>query len=236
MGQALHLQPRLQKIASLVPDRARLVDVGTDHGLLPVSLLLDGRISSAIASDIGVLPLDHARATAAQYAVTECMAFRLCDGLQGMTGEEVDTIVIAGMGGDNIAHILSQAPWTRDGVLLLLQPMSKAEVLRRYLPVNGYAVIAEHLVEDKGILYPILSVRGGTMSPATAAQAWGGFLLRSDPLYGRYLEDRILRLRRAALGLENAKDGTGQQRREEFLAIAAELEGQKGEFAHANGA
>lgn len=236
MGQALHLQPRLQKIASLVPDGARLVDVGTDHGLLPVRLLLDGRISSAIASDIGELPLDRARATAAQYDVTERMTFRLCDGLQGMNREEADTVVIAGMGGDNIAHILSQAPWTRDGVLLLLQPMSKAEVLRRFLPANGYAVIAEHLVADKGILYPILTVRGGTMPPATAAQAWGGFLLYSDPLHSRYLEERILRLRRAALGLENAKEDAGQQRREEFLAIAAELEKQKGVYPHANGA
>ena len=235
MGSGLALQPRLQMISSLVPDGAKLVDVGTDHGFIPVKLLLEDRISSAIASDIGAAPLDHARKTADKYDVTDRMDFRLCDGLGAIKEEEADTIVIAGMGGDNIASILVNAPWTKDGALLLLQPMSKAEVLRRFLPENGYTVLEERLVADKGVIYPILTVRGGEMPPATDAQAWGGFLLQDDPLQIRYLEERILRLRRAAVGLEKAKDHTLQQRREEFLAVIAELENQKGERTRANG-
>ena len=62
----LQLQPRLQCLADLVPQGARLADVGTDHGYLPVWLLQHGRMESAIASDINALPLDHARATAAE--------------------------------------------------------------------------------------------------------------------------------------------------------------------------
>ena len=81
MEKELQLQPRLQCIASLVPQGARLADVGTDHGYLPVWLLQHGRIESAIASDINALPLDHARATAREYGVTERMDFRLCPGL-----------------------------------------------------------------------------------------------------------------------------------------------------------
>ena len=145
---ALTLQPRLHAISSLVPDGAKLVDVGTDHGFIPVKLLLDGKIQSAIASDIGAAPLDHARRTAEQFDVTDRIDFRLCDGLCGISENEVDTVVIAGMGGDNISAILNAAPWTKNGVLLLLQPMSKAEVLRRYLPANGYCVIAEQLVAE----------------------------------------------------------------------------------------
>lgn len=229
MRKTLTLQPRLHKIASLVPSGARLVDVGTDHGFIPVRLLLDGRIPSAIASDIGAAPLAHARRTAEQYDVADRMAFRLCDGLRAVKRDEVDTIVIAGMGGDNISAILADAPWTRDDVLLLLQPMSKAEVLRRYLIENGYRVTAEQLVEDKGVLYPILSACGGTMPTVTIAQLWGGFFPETDPLRCRYLDERILRLRRAAAGLEKAKDRAGQQRREELLAIAAALETERGE-------
>ena len=65
----LALQPRLHMLARLVPEDCRLTDVGTDHGYLPVSLLQQGRIPSAIASDIGAEPLEHARRTAMQYAI-----------------------------------------------------------------------------------------------------------------------------------------------------------------------
>ena len=225
----LTLQPRLHAISSLVTDGAKLVDVGTDHGFIPVRLLLDDRIRTAIASDIGAAPLDHARRTAEQFGVTDRMDFRLCDGLCGISEDEVDTVVIAGMGGDNIAAILSAAPWTRNGTLLLLQPMSKAEVLRRYLPENGYRVIAEQLVADKGVIYPILTVRGGEMPPASDPQTWGGFLLQSDPLRNRYLDEQILRLRRAASGLGKAKDDSAHERREKLLSVIAALEQQRGE-------
>ena len=87
MKKELQLQPRLQCLADLVPQGARLADVGTDHGYLPVWLLQRGRMESAIASDINALPLDHARATAREYGVTERMDFRLCPGLAKIKAE-----------------------------------------------------------------------------------------------------------------------------------------------------
>ena len=145
-------------------------------------------------------------------------------------------IVIAGMGGDAITDILSAAPWSRAGPLLLLQPMSKAEVLRAWLPLNGYEVFREELVQDKGVLYPILSVRGGKMAPASDAQAWGGFLLDRDPLWGLYIADRLLRLRRAASGLEKARDPALAEKRRRMLNIIDQLEEKKGEWERANAA
>ena len=142
--------------------------------------------------------------------------------------DEVDCVVIAGMGGDNIASILENAQWTKEDTVLILQPMSKAEVLRRWLPSNGYQVIAEQLVADKGVIYPILSVRGGCMNVRDDSQFWGGFMLNEDPLEGRYLDEQILRLRRAAAGLEKAKDPAVQQRRSELCVIISALEQQKG--------
>ena len=227
MHIGLALQPRLRAIADLVPEGARLVDVGTDHGFIPVDQILSGRIKTAIASDIGSAPLDHARRTAQQNDISDQIDFRLCDGLKDISAEEVDCIVIAGMGGDNIASILEAAPWTKKVVFLLLQPMSKAEVLRRWLPENGYQVVAERLVADKGVIYPILSVRGGSMPVVDEAQFWGGFMLDGDPLQERYLDERILRLRRAAAGLERARDPAVQQRRNELLSIISALEQKK---------
>lgn len=232
MPEKLELGPRLRAIADLVPPDCRcLADIGTDHGYVPAALLLAGRVGRAVAADVGALPLDHARRTAARCGVEDRMDLRLGDGLSVLSPGEADVIVIAGMGGDTIAGILAAAPWSRDGPLLLLQPMSRAHELRRWLPERGYAVRAETLVQDKGVLYPILSAAGGTMAPASEAQAWGGFLLESDPLWGRYLSDRILRLRRAAAGLERARDPALAVKRTALLSAAAALEQKREEWS-----
>ena len=229
----LELGPRLRAIAALVPLGCRtLADIGTDHGYIPVSLLLEGRLDRAIAADIGAPPLDHARRTAGLYGVSERMDFRLGDGLAVVEPGEAEVIVIAGMGGDTITEILDAAPWSRDGPLLLLQSMSRTDVLRRWLPANGYAVCREKLVQDKGVLYPILAVRGGETPPATEAQAQGGFLLEGDPLWGLYLADRLLRLRRAAAGLHRARDPALGEKREQLLAVIGALERRKEEWEH----
>ena len=124
----IELTPRLQAVAGLVPRGARLADVGTDHAYLPASLLQQGVIDTAVAADLRPGPLDRARATAERYGLTEQISFRLCDGLSGILPEEADTVVIAGMGGETIAAILSAAPWVREeGKRLILQPMSAQE-------------------------------------------------------------------------------------------------------------
>lgn len=237
MAEKPDMGPRLRSIAALVPEGCKcLADIGTDHGYIPVTLLLEGRVGRAIAADIGESPLDHARRTARAYGMAENLDFRLGDGLSVLEPGEADVIVIAGMGGDALCSILSAAPWSRAGPLLLLQPMSKAEVLRAWLPGNGYRVLHEELVQDKGVLYPILSVRGGEMPPATDVQAWGGFLLEDDPLWGMYAADRLLRLRRAAAGLSRARDPSLTEKREKILRVIRALEERKGEWERANAA
>ena len=150
-----------------MPEGCRLADVGTDHGYLPVYLLQRRRIRGAVAADIGAEPLAHARRTAEAYGV-EGIDFRLCDGLRDIAPDEVDTVVIAGMGGETIIAILEGAAWTKDGAhTLLLQPMTKAADLRYWLSVNGYSFTEERLVWDKNYLYPVLRVTGGTPQALT---------------------------------------------------------------------
>ena len=107
--ESMVLTPRLACIAALVPQGARLADVGTDHGKLPVSLLLSGRVASAIGSDIGQGPLAHAARNAAEHGVA--LSLRLAPGLDAVQPDECDTVSIAGMGGQTIADILADAPW-----------------------------------------------------------------------------------------------------------------------------
>ena len=196
----LQLQPRLQLLADLVPDGSRLADIGTDHGYLPVRLLQDGRIPSAIAADVGREPLQHAVRTAEEYGVAG-IDFRLCDGLRGVSPQEADTIVIAGMGGETMIHILSAADWTKEPnrYTLLLQPMTKTRELRRWLSDNGYRFTAERLVWDKDFLYPVMVVTGGQQSISETEQEYG-VCLADDPLYGEFLDRQIAKLQRAAEG------------------------------------
>lgn len=204
----LQLQPRLQLLAELVPAGSRLADIGTDHGYLPVYLMQTGKISTAIAADVAQEPLQHAVRTAAQYGVGG-IEFRLCDGLRGIGSHEADTIVIAGMGGETIIHILSVAAWTAEPgrCTLLLQPMTKSGELRRWLADNGYRFTAEQLVWDKDFLYPVMVVTGGTQQLSELQQEYG-VCLAGDPLYGEYLDRQIERLQRAAEGMRRSeKDG-----------------------------
>ena len=222
--QRLMLQPRLAAIAALVPSGARLADVGTDHGYLPVALLQERRLTAAVATDIASGPLDHARRTAETFGVDlDC---RLCDGLDAVISDETDIVVIAGMGGETIAHILGSAPWTREGTLLLLQPMSRVEVLRPWLVDHGYEIRGERLVEDKGILYPILIAGGGHPPPLTAAEIWAG-LGREDPLYPVYAAQRMDRLRRAAEGLRKSRKEEDRQRLTQWEEALRQLEEQE---------
>ena len=224
MMEKLHLQPRLHLLADLVPQGAKLADIGTDHGYLPVYLLQKGRIASAIAADIGRAPLEHARRTARQYGVEDDMRFLCCDGLQGIGPEDVDTVVVAGMGGETIIHILSQASWTKAGsTLLLLQPMTKQEDLRRWLNENGYAQCAERLVQDKEYLYPIFTVYGGPQPPLSVAEIYGGVDVEVDPLAREYLTQRIRRLEQAEQGLAKSSAGENHLQSRELGRIKQAL-------------
>ena len=219
----LQLQPRLQLLASLVPEGSRLADVGTDHGYVPVYLLQRGLIKGAIASDIGAEPLQHAKNTAAEDEVAG-IDFRFCPGLDAVAPEECDTVLIAGMGGETIITILENAPWTKRGEhLLLLQPMTKVEMLRKWLADNGYTFTGERLVFDKDHLYPIMLVRGGTQETLTLAQQYGGVMLDGDILYGEYLDERIMKLTVAIDGLMRAKNEAQRAAAEEMQEIRTAL-------------
>ena len=234
MKQHIELSPRLRLAADLVPQGARLADVGTDHAYLPACLLLEGKIPWAIASDLRQGPLNRARETARQYGCGEKMAFRLCNGLAGIRPGEVDAIVIAGMGGENIAQILAGAPWTADGRhTLLLQPQSRAEALRRFLAEHGYAIAREALVRDRGFLYPVIEAGAGEMH-LTLGRQWAGADLLYDPLGDRYIIEKIIQLQAAAAGSNRASAPEARERGDYARAVITELLQMREEWRHAN--
>ena len=155
----MRLSPRLAAIARLISPGNRLVDVGTDHALLPVFLLAEGVCPFAIATDISPGPLEAAQRSAQRAGITSGIDFRLGDGLAAVLSEEAGTVVIAGMGGETIAGILSRAPWLKsEPYQMILQPQSKVPELIDFLSVEGYHILAQHFVEDAGRSYLIFEV------------------------------------------------------------------------------
>lgn len=215
----MELSPRLRAAAELVPPGARFADIGTDHAYLPVWLIRNGVIDRAIAADLRQGPLDRARETAEKYAVSDRMDFRLCDGLTGLQADEADVIAIAGMGGETIANILAAAPWTRrEGITLILQPMSSQPDLRQWLNEHGYVIEKERIVHEEKNLYTIMLVKAGAMDTLTPAELLAGRQSR-DALRGEYLDCMIVKVRRALEGQCAAarRDETAIRRSAEIL-------------------
>ena len=223
----LELTPRLRAAAELVREGSSLADIGTDHAYLPVWLLLEGRISRAIAADLRPGPLDRARATARQHRCSDRVDFRLCDGLTGLHPGEADTIVIAGMGGETIARILEGAHWVRDAaVTLILQPMSAQPDLRRWLWRAGFGLEQERIICEGEKLYNIFLARFGDASPMTVGEEWAGRQCPEldQPLRGEYLSRLLEKARRALVGLERSREGKDSPRAGELRQICRELE------------
>ena len=206
------LSPRLAMAAGLVPgDRKniRLADIGTDHAYLPVWLLQNrgADLAHVIAADLRPGPLDRARQTVRAAGLEGAVDFRLCDGLEGLRPGEADVIVIAGMGGETIAAILSAAPWTwREDCLLLLQPMSAQPQLRLWLQEHGYTIAREILTREGDTIYTTFQVKAGPMPELTAGELWAGRQSRgeADPLRSEYLNRLIDQTGRAVEGLRRS--------------------------------
>ena len=142
---------RLSSAVSYIPRGARVVDVGTDHAYLPIHLVQNGSAAEALAADINQGPIDSARANIAAAGLEDRIQTLKTDGLHGVEKFDPTHILIFGMGGELIVKILSEAPWIKQpNVTLILQPMSRAQILRAYLLDNGFSIEGETLTfEDR---------------------------------------------------------------------------------------
>lgn len=194
---------RLLCAASLVRQGSRVADIGTDHAYLPIYLVESGRSPSTIASDIRVGPADSARKNVAAAGLCDRIEVRLGDGLSGIAPDEVDDIVIAGMGGETIAAILQGAEWVKDArYRLILQPMTRAEDLRRYLLTNGFEIDEERVVPDGRRLYTVMAATYTGANPVTDEVAY--YRGKLPPEGMALLKKDITRLQKKADGCRAA--------------------------------
>ena len=197
----MHLDERLTGVASMVRQGSRVADIGTDHAFLPVALVAQGRCPFAIAADIRTGPAGAAARTVEEAGLTASISVRIGDGLAPIAPNEVDDIVIAGMGGETMVSILSAAPWVKnEKYRLILQPMTKPECIREYLLTNGFSIETERVVQEGERLYAVLTV-SYTAAPTIRDDA-AAYIGGIDRIEGaEYLEKQRTRLLKRACGL-----------------------------------
>lgn len=156
----MELSKRLNWIVGKLEKSNIIMDVGTDHGYIPIYLVKNNIASKVIASDINKDPLKKAEINALLDGVRDKIELRLGGGLQPLKNKEAEAVIIAGMGGNLIRDILEHdLNKVKNLDYLILQPAQNPEVLREYLYTNNYEILEEDLCLDEGKYYEIFKVR-----------------------------------------------------------------------------
>jgi tRNA (adenine22-N1)-methyltransferase len=153
----LQLSERLQRIVDSISDGESVVDVGTDHGKVPIALFQRNVMNRTILTDVKEGPLQKARENILRHAPSMTLDLRQGNGLTPLQPGEADVAVIAGMGGRLIETILSDQPvLVKSLKKLILQPRNGQDKLRMFLEQQGYPVRDEFLVREGNFLCEII--------------------------------------------------------------------------------
>ena len=220
----IRLDERLSTIASLVPQGSRVADNGCDHGCLIGSLVESGRCPGGVACDLREGPLSQARHEIELHGLQDKIDCRLGDGLSCVAEDEADVVVLAGMGGELICSILGACAWAhKEDKLFLLQPMTRAPHLRRWLCQNGYEIGREVACIAAGHPYTVMRVRyTGRILTLGAYDLYayiGDLPYEPNPAAREYI-------RRAAVALvrrENGMIGTDAHEAEQLRALSNKM-------------
>lgn len=192
----MKLTDRLLKIASLVTKGKRVADIGTDHGYIPVYLLNKGYIDFAILADVNKGPLENARGEVRHNNLLEKVDLRLGSGIEVLRVNEVDEVIIAGMGGILISELLEAKKEVAHSVdKLILQPMQAQNELRKYLLNNGYEILDEVLVKEDFRVYEIIIAKYTDKNTVVEDEIYyevGKKLIENkDPLLNEFIDKKV---------------------------------------------
>ncbi|WP_432664610.1 class I SAM-dependent methyltransferase [Wukongibacter baidiensis] len=220
----MKLTQRLKTIADLVPNGGTIADIGTDHAYLPVYLIENKIVERAIAADINVGPLKNAERTIKSYSYDKHIETRLGSGLTPLKANEVDTVIIAGMGGLLIRDILKESiDVVRTVKTLILQPMVAQDELRKWLCENGFKIDNERLAKEGNKLYEILVVTKGKMEIENDIYYEIGDKLieNEDPYLSDFIEAK---LRKYTGILKTVENENTEKAKEKFLECKERIE------------
>jgi len=182
----MKINNKLKQIAELVLPNSFLLDVGCDHALLDI--YLTNKNVRCIGSDINILPLEKAKENIKKYRVEDKITLKVGDGLEHLTNE-IDTIVISGMGGILIKDIIKKDLNKIGNQKIITCPNNDSYVLRKFMTSNGFKIEKEILVKDKYI-YEIIVFIKGIEKYSTKEIMYGKYFIHDD-LYKEYFTKKI---------------------------------------------
>lgn len=212
--QETRLSRRLEAAAGMVRKGKCAADVGCDHGKLCAALVMRGICPYVVATDIHEDPLAKAQGLFWELGIEESTRAVLCDGLAGVRPQEVDDIVIAGVGADTVLHILDDCDWVKDeSKRLILVPASHHERVRQGLAERGFAVLREQAVFEADVAYTVMSAAyDGAARTLAPHEAHLGAITAEDADGAAYVAAVQARMQRiAASGAQQEKQSEAQQ-------------------------
>lgn len=217
---------RLKVCADMVSGNGIVCDVGTDHAYLPAYLIENNICDYVIASDINEGPLKFAQQTIIKYHIEDKIRLLKSDGLKNIPSENVSDVVIAGIGGETIAEIISGTQWLKSGVNLVLQPMTRAGYLRKWLYNNGFEIAEEKAVIQDRFIYTAIRAfySGYKFNIGKVTEIAGRINIETDAGM-KYCQNQLSKINNIAMGLSKAgktEDSQEYQRIAERLTIMME--------------
>jgi len=158
MNTRITISNRLKMVASYVGNQVRFADIGSDHAYVPSYICKLDSEARGIATEINKGPFESARTMIESQKLSHAVEVRLGDGLEPIElTDELDEIIIAGMGGTLITSILDKGKRKLKNIKkLILQPNIDECELRIWLSTNGFQIIKEAILEDKGHMYEVI--------------------------------------------------------------------------------
>ena len=213
------LTPRLQCIADMVPEGVRIADIGTDHAYIPIYLIKKGIASYAIASDLRPGPVARAVENVQRYGLMDSIDIRLGDGLEAIKRDEVDVIIVAGMGGILITEILDASKSLLSNIKrLILQPMIAQKEVRMWLLEHNFAIIDEELVAEGHKIYNVIVAEPGEQKfEKEIYYSIGKKLIeKRDPLLVQWINKSINTMKKIVMQLEDNHSDDSRMQMEEY--------------------
>ena len=183
------ISDRLAAIAYMIDKNKVVFDVGSDHGLLPCFLVESGIASKAYAGDIAEGPLNNAKENIEKRGLKDKVIPVLSDGL-AKANDDVDVVVISGMGYHTIKHILDSCDVSKYQYFLV-QSNSDVDLVRQYISEHMYTIEDERIVYD-GFYYQIIKFSADMHDNYTELEIkYGPVLLKKrDHIFLEYLKDK----------------------------------------------
>lgn len=178
------LNKRLEMVSAFIHDNENVIDVGCDHGLLGIYLILNRKNIRVISSDIKEGPILKAKENILKYHLEDKIELKLGNGLEPIT-DDITTVVISGMGGINMVNILKSINNYPKVKKLVLSPNNDFEFLRKNISKIGYMINNEKMIDEKGKYYLIIEAIKGKKR----VRSFFGKLNLRDKVVKQYYKD-----------------------------------------------